>query len=176
MEHFCEVYIEKVDVQPCLEEARCYSYRVHDTFCIIPVYPIGNVQSPIHAQRGQVVSRDCFRLSGALQQEKLRKNRHCLQEDGETPQNLCWCKLVVEQAAQDKAWTEKVFNAERVDGGVMCWSVTVAHEIENVTTAGDEEQLHGGIVYGDVAKEEIRIARHKDRYIESLRFERYTST
>lgn len=87
-----------------------------------PVYPIGNVQSPIHAQRGQVVSRDCFRLSGALQQEKLRKNRHCLQEDGETPQNLCWCKLVVEQAAQDKAWTEKVFNAERVDGGVMCWS------------------------------------------------------
>lgn len=52
--------------------------------------------------------------------------------------------------------------------------VTVAHEIENVTTAGDEEQLHGGIVYGDVAKEEIRIARHKDRYIESLRFERYT--
>jgi len=49
--------------------------------------------------------------------------------------------------------------------------VTVAHKVEDVATAGDEEQLHDRVVEGYVAEEEIGIARHEDRHIESLSFE-----
>jgi len=44
----------------------------------------------------------------------------------------------------------------------MCWPVAIAHEVENVTTAGDKEQLHDGVVEREVAKEKIGIARHED--------------
>jgi len=43
LEHFCEVDIEEVDIQACLENACSHCNRIYDTFRVIPVYPIRNV-------------------------------------------------------------------------------------------------------------------------------------
>ena len=52
--------------------------------------------------------------------------------------------------------------------------VTVAHKIQNVTTAADKEQFHDRVVQRYETEEEIGVACHENRHIESLRFKRYT--
>ena len=46
------------------------------------------------------------------------------------------------------------------------------HEVEDVAAAGNEEDLHNGVVEGDVAGEQVEVARHEDGYIERLGLER----
>lgn len=52
--------------------------------------------------------------------------------------------------------------------------VAVAHEIQDVSAAPDEEDFHDEVVQGDPAIQKVEIAGHEDTNIEGLRFERYT--
>ena len=46
------------------------------------------------------------------------------------------------------------------------------HEVKDVATACDEEQLHDGVVQRHITEEEIKVAGDEDHDVESLRAER----
>lgn len=69
--------------------------------------------------------------------------------------------MVVEHKTKQNAWPQKVLDTERINGGVVCWPaedgdvnrqrrddsvqdslVPVAHEVEDVAAASNEENLH----------------------------------
>lgn len=124
----------------------CHSDGVDKAFREVSVYPIWNVERSVDSEGSQIMCRDSLCLSGALEHEKLGKDSNGLEEDGERPQDFRKGELVVEYEGEDEAWTEQVFDAEGVNGGVMRWSIFVLHEVENVAAACDEEELHDGVV------------------------------
>jgi len=58
----------------------------------------------------------------------------------------------------------------------MRWSVFDLHEVENIATAGDEEQLHERVVHGYVVVKKVEISCNEDTNVEGLCFKGYTST
>jgi len=46
------------------------------------------------------------------------------------------------------------------------------HHIADVDRRGDEEDLHDGVVEGDVAEEEVQVPGHKDGNVQRLALER----
>jgi len=50
------------------------------------------------------------------------------------------------------------------------------HHVANVDGGGDEEDLHDGVVEGDVGEEEVRVPSHKDCDIQCLALERNACT
>jgi hypothetical protein len=95
-----------------------------------PVYPVGDVQSTVCAQRGEVVRRDRFCFAGALEDEKLREDGDGLEEDGESPKDLCDGVGIVEDDSEEECGEEEVLDAEGVDGRVICWSVIRAVQVK----------------------------------------------
>lgn len=89
---------------------------------------------------------DRLRLSRALQHEQLRHDSDRLQEDRERPKNFRDLEAVVEYEGEEDTGSNEVFDAEGVDGGVVCWPEAVFHEVEDVAAAGYEEYLHGEVV------------------------------
>jgi len=176
LQYFCEVDIEEVDVQACLDNASCHSYGVHDAFGEISVNPIRDVECPIQAQGSEIMCRNRLRLSSALEHEQLWEDCDGLKPDGEGPEDLGEVELVVEYEGEDKAGCEEIFDFEGVNGRVMRWSVFELHEIENVAAAADEEELHDRVVYRHEAEEQVEVTRYEYRHVEHLRFERYAST
>lgn len=65
--------------------------------------------------------RDRFGLSCALEHEQLRYDGYRFKEDGEWPENLYECEVVVEDECEDSRRPDEIFYAERVDGWVVCW-------------------------------------------------------
>lgn len=55
---------------------------------MVTPHPVCNVESTVKAKEEQVVCRDGLRLPGFGDHEELRHYGHCLQEDGEGPQDL----------------------------------------------------------------------------------------
>jgi len=119
---------------------------------------------------------NCLSLACALKHEELGEDSNGLKPDGKGPQDLGEGESVVENEGEDEAGSEEVFNFECVDGGVMRGSVFELHKVEDVAAAGDEEQLHDGIVDRYIAEEQVEIACQKDPHVETLCFERYAST
>lgn len=71
--------------------------------------------------------------------------------------------MVVEDEGEHDAGTQQILDAERVNGGIVCWPVvhsvslvqgtnerdspeTIAHNVKDIATASNEEQLHDEVV------------------------------
>lgn len=126
----------------------------------------------------------CLGFACPLEHEELWQDRDRLEENGERPQDLGEVEVVIENEGQYDAGTQQVFNAERVNRGVVCWSVvrpggqesppvtrtkdspeTVFHNVEDVGTACNEEQLHDEVVQRNPTEEQVKVARHKNASI-----------
>lgn len=59
-------------------------------------------------------------------------------------------------------------------GRVTNAPVLELHEVENITTAPNEEKLHRKVIERDPFREHVEIAGDEDGDVESLCFERYT--
>jgi hypothetical protein len=68
--------------------------------------------------------RNGLRLTRALEHEKLGEDSNSLQPNGERPENLGEPEAVVEDERKDDARREKVFDAECINGRVMCGSAS----------------------------------------------------
>jgi hypothetical protein len=51
---------------------------------------------------------------------------------------------------------------------------TIAHNVKDVATACNEEQLHDEVVQRNPAEQQVEIARHENASIKGLCFEGYT--
>ena len=91
----------------------------------MPVYPVGEVKSPVHAQRSQVVRRDRLCFPCTLEHEQLREDSDCLQPDRKWPGNFRKGELVVEEQGKEQAGSEDIFDFEGVNGWIMRWSETL---------------------------------------------------
>lgn len=111
----CEVDVEEIDVQACLDDACSYCDRVNDVVrgvsastprvsdqCVsctggdAPVYPVGDIERAVGTKGGEVVRGYRLGLACPLQHEELREDRDRLEEDGKGPQNLGEVEVVVE--------------------------------------------------------------------------------
>lgn len=64
-------------------------------------------------------------LSSPLKHEELRQDRDRLQKYREGPEDLLEGEFVVEDEGEDEGRSEKVFDAEGVNGGVVRWSTPI---------------------------------------------------
>lgn len=168
LQYFCEIDIEEVDVQPRLDETSSNGNRIDDAIREIPVNPIRDVERPVNSKRCQVMCRDCLCFPRPLKHEELGKNGDGFEEDGERPQNLGQGELVVKDERKNKAGADEVFDLEGINGGVVRGAVFVFHDIEGVASTRDEEQLHNGVVKGNIAVQKVQIPRCEDENIECL--------
>jgi len=58
----------------------------------------------------------------------------------------------------------------------MRWSVFDPHVVENIATAGDEEQFHDRVVKGYIVEKKVEISCKEDTNVEGLCFKGYAST
>ena len=66
-------------------------------------------------------------------------------------------------------------NRSEWNGEVKCgWPVFDLHEVENIATAGDEEQFHDRVVHGYVVVKKVEISCNEDTNVEGLCFKGYT--
>ena len=103
----CDVDIEEIKIKPSLNNSRRHGDWVNDVLCeiserqqrrvsfkdgmnvevywkgCVPIYPVGDIQSSISAQRGEVMRSDSLRFARSLKHEQLWENGDCFQEDGE---------------------------------------------------------------------------------------------
>ena len=87
-----------------------------------PVDPVRNVQSPVKAERSEVVGGDGLRLAGSLEHEQLGQDGYALEPDGEGPGELEGGVAVGEEEGEDGDGGEEVGEAEGVERGVVSWS------------------------------------------------------
>ena len=110
-----------------------------------PPDPVGDVKSPVRAQRKDVVGRDRLRAAGALQHEELRQNRNTFQPDAECPEHLGGSVFVGEYDGEHGGGSEKVLGAESVLVWVVGGLVIVEHQVNDVGLGGDEDDLKSGV-------------------------------
>jgi hypothetical protein len=84
-----------------------------------PVYPVRDVQPTVCTQRGDVVRRDGFCFTCALDDEKLREDGNGLEEDGERPEDFCDGVRVVEEESENECGADEKLDTERVDGRIV---------------------------------------------------------
>jgi len=123
---------EKVRIQHCLHDPSKNSDLVKVAFGEVSVYPIGDVQCSVDAQREQIVRSYSLCLSSALQQEELRQDCHRLQPNAERPQYLGWCVFVREDDCKYCRPAEQVANFEGVEVGVMGRLIVVKHQVQGI--------------------------------------------
>ena len=74
--------------QDCLHSAANDGDHVEVSLEIVSEYPVGDVQSPIKAEGGNVERDDGFHLPNLADHEELRQERESFQMDGESPKTF----------------------------------------------------------------------------------------
>ena len=146
LQNLGEVDVEEIEVEASLDNARNNGNGVNLMVAEVSPNPVGNIQSAVKTHGSKVMCGDCLCFACSLEHEELREDGHSLEEDGERPKDFCELEFIVEDEAENDARSNKIFHFEGVNCGVMCWSVLDLHEVEDVASAGDEEDLHNAIV------------------------------
>lgn len=121
------------------------------------VDPVENVESAVRAQHEQVVAGDGLRFAGLGHHEELGKDGSCLKVDREGPQDLGEGELVVDDEREDDAGSEEELNAEGVVVAVVRGLELHEYQVAGTNTAGNVDNLHGGVIDGHEAHHEIKI-------------------
>lgn len=84
----CDVKIEEITVKDGLHHSRHHGDLVEEALCVITPHPVSDIEGAVKPEEEQVVGSDGLRFPGFGDHEELRHDGHCLQEDGEGPQDL----------------------------------------------------------------------------------------
>lgn len=84
----CDVKIEEITVKDGLHHSRHHGDLVEEALCVITPHPVSDIESAVKPKEEQVVGSDGLRFPSFGDHEELRHDGHCLQEDGEGPQDL----------------------------------------------------------------------------------------
>lgn len=91
----CDVEVEKVTVENCLNASCHHSYQVEKALKVVTVDPVENVQSAVGAKGKQVVRGDGLCFTCFADHEQLGQNGNWFQVDGKCPQNLDADKMIL---------------------------------------------------------------------------------
>jgi len=85
LQNFCDIEIEEVAVEDSLDAPSHDGDDVVESLEVVPVDPVGDVESAVGAEGKQVVARDGLSLASFAHHKQLGKNSHRLQVDRERP-------------------------------------------------------------------------------------------
>jgi len=121
------------------------------------VDPVEDVESAVRSKHEEVVAGDGLRLAGLGHHEELGKDSARLKVDREGPQDLGEGELVVDDERKDDAGSEEELNAEGVVVAVVRWLELHEDQVAGTNTAGNVDDLHGGVIDGHETHHEIKI-------------------
>ena len=67
-----------------------------------PVYPVRDVKPAVDAESSEIVRRDSFCFTCALEDEELREDSDGLEEDGESPEEIYEGVGITEDECKDE--------------------------------------------------------------------------
>lgn len=188
---------------PCPQKSTCFIpsntlsvYMTHlaGQHCRdLPKDPVGDVETSVQPQSGQVVGGNGLGLPGSLKHHQLGKDRDGFEVDGERPEDLGRCPGVGDEKGENNGGEDDVLESEGIEAHVRRWpggrdiksdkrrgggiegkSVLEPelHEVEGVYAACDEENLHEGVVERDIAGgQQVDVPSRKHDHVEELSFE-----
>ena len=112
---------------------------------------------------------DGLRLASLAHHEQLGQDGDTLQVDGEGPQDLHHTEVVVEDQGQESCGGQEKLHAEGVVIAVIGCLELEIHEVHGGGSAGDEEDLHGGVVQTDKVGHKVQVPRHEHHQEQDLR-------
>jgi len=130
---------------------------VVESFGVVSVDPVDDVEGPVGAQGKQVVRGDGLCLAGLGDHEELGEDGHGLQVDGQGPQNLHHRELVVQEERQQHARTQQELDPEGVVVVIIGCLELEEHEIDGPDGGGQEEDFHHRVVDRDEAGEQVEV-------------------
>jgi len=170
----CDVEIEEVAVEDCLDAAGNDGDDVVERFSVVPVDPVEDVETSVGAESEEIVASDGLCLAGLAHHEQLGKDCNGLKVDGEGPEDLHSGELVVQHQSQQRHRGNQELDPEGVVIAVVgCLELNV-HQVDGCGRRGDEEDLHTGIVQRDEVGEQVKVPGHKNDEEKNLRFARDT--
>lgn len=164
---FGYVQVEEVTIEDRLNGTGKDNDQVVVALNEVAIQPVQQVQSPITAQRKQIVAGDALGFARLRDEEQLRQNRHRLQVNRECPQNLWNGKLktvnrhtiigriqfylhhteiVIDQQCQNDAGYQQKLDAEGIVIVVVRSPELQVDEIDGGATARQEHHLHHRVV------------------------------
>mmetsp|Transcript_79962 Transcript_79962/g.232157 ORF Transcript_79962/g.232157 Transcript_79962/m.232157 type:complete len:246 (+) Transcript_79962:3-740(+) len=170
------IVVEEVAVQPRLDHAAGPPDPIHVVLSEIAVDPIQDIEGSVRAHATDEVRRQVLNLLSLLHEDQLRKDRHALQPDGHRPQHVRNRVLLGEDDPKDGARPQQVqLVRERVIRALVRLADRrlEAHHVDKIDGARDKDDLHGRVVQGDVAPEQIEVAEAEHHGIHLLHSARH---
>jgi len=168
LENFGDVEIEEVAVEDGLDASSNDSNDVIESLAIVSVDPVEDVEATVGPESKQIVTGDAFCLASFGHHEELGQDCHALQVDREGPEDLHDTKLMVENQGEEKSRSKQKLNSKGIVITIVCCLKFHIHQIDCRSCTPNEEDLHGGVVQGDEAGQEIEISRHKHNQEQNL--------
>ena len=163
-----DVEIEEVAVEHNLDHAGHDGDDVIEGLLIVAEDPVEDVGAAIGSKGEQIVAGDRLGLPGLGDHEQLGQDGDTLQVDGEGPQDLHHTELVVEDKGQESGGSQEKLDPERVVVAVIRRLELEVHEVHCGGGAGDEKDLHAGVIDADEVGHQVQVPGHKHDQEEDL--------
>jgi len=156
--HLSDVQIEEVTIEDGLDNSSNNCNDIIELLVIVSEDPVEDVESAVGTQSEEIVAGDGLCLPGLGDHEELGQDGHTLQVDGEGPQDLHHAKVVVEDQGEEDCRPQQELDAEGVMVPVVGGLEFEIHEVDGGSRAGDEEDLHAGVVETDEVGHQVQVA------------------
>jgi len=125
---------------------------------VVAVDPVEDVESAVGAEGEEVVRSDGLSLSGLGHHEQLGEDRYTLEIDGEGPEDLHDTKLMVEDQGEDGDGCEEELDTESIVVAIIGRFELYEHQVDCPSSAGNEKDLHRGVVDTDKVGDKVKIS------------------
>ena len=163
-----DVEIEEVAVEHSLDHSGHDGDDVVEGLVVVAEDPVDDVEAAVTAEGEQVVAGDRLGLPRLGDHEQLGQDGDALQVDGEGPQDLHHTELVVEDNGQEGGGSQEELNPERVVVAVIRGLELEVHEVHCGGGAGDEKDLHAGVVETHEVGHQVQVPGHEHHQEEDL--------
>jgi len=169
LENLGDVEVEEVAVEDSLDAAGNDGNDVVESFKVVSVDPVEDVESAIDSKGEEIVGGDGFGFPGLLDHEQLGQDGHRLQVDGKCPEDFHQGEFVVQEQRQDDTGQDQELNSEGIMVGVIGGLELEVHEVAGADGRGKEEHLHGRVVGRDEVGEQVQVTGDEHQGEQDLR-------
>lgn len=153
-----DVKIEEIGIEDSLHNSGNDNDWIEIVLGVITVDPVEDVKSAVRAKSKQVVSSNDLSGTGGLEEEELWENSNSLQIDRESPEQLEWSVIMIDNESKNHRWNNKELNTEGVRLAHVSGTELEEHQVYSSVRGSEESNLHETVVEGDVCGEKIQVA------------------
>ena len=148
---------------------------------MVAVDPVEDVEEAIQAKSGDIMRGDVLNDSDFVQHPDLRNEGNCLEPQAEAPGHLPGRPARVDDAGAHNRCRQEGQEMREVVARLVIGlqlsvdlvtyraeGLLVAHQVDDESRRGDEENLHHGVVHRHVVHEEVHVPRGEDDQIQLL--------